>query len=45
MMIQDDFDITELPLSISMGYQRYPVRAYMPDVIQCFKCHRINVIQ
>ena len=36
------FDMVDLPLSITMGYQSYPVRAYVPDVIRCYKCQRIG---
>ena len=38
------FEMAKLPLSISMGYQKYSVRTYVPDAILCFKCKRIGHI-
>jgi hypothetical protein len=36
------FNSTILPLSVTMAYTVYPVRPFVPEPMQCFKCRRFG---
>jgi hypothetical protein len=39
------FDTPHLPTKVTIGYQAYSVRAYIPATIRCNKCQRFNHIE
>ena len=42
MSVVISFQRPELPYEVSLGYQMYQVRTYVPAVIRCFKCQRLG---